>query len=211
MKARMRAAEVLLWLTAAVLLGLCAFVYLERNLYQAVQSWAFDRALQASPPAHGLGSAPGRAAAPMPAGAPIGRIEIPRVGVRAMIVNGTAASTLRRAVGHIEGTPLFGGGGNVALAAHRDTFFRGLRNIRRGDTIEIDTLQGVYKYVVDGTEIVGPNDTRVLAASARPTLTLVTCYPFNAIGPAPRRFIVQARMVEPHAGGAIKPRPSRGS
>jgi len=201
MKTRMRTAEVLLWSAAAALLGVYAFVYFERNVYQAIQSRSFDRALRVAP----LASAPGSTMAPIPPGTPIGRIEIPRVGVRAMIVNGTSASVLRRAVGHIEGTPLFDGGGNVALAGHRDTFFRGLRNIRRGDTVEIDTLQGTYAYIVDATRIVGPKDTQVLDASARPTLTLVTCYPFDAIGPAPRRFVDEAHQA------AIKPRPPRGS
>jgi sortase A len=142
------------------------------------------------------------------AGAPIGRIEIPRVGVRAMIVNGTTDRDLRRAVGHIEGTPLFGSGGNVGLAGHRDTFFRGLRDIRRGDRIEVRTLQGTYLYTVDATEIVLPNDTEVLNASGRPTLTLVTCFPFDYVGSAPRRFIVEASEV---AGPVVTPRPPRGS
>jgi sortase A len=125
--------------------------------------------------------------------------------MRAMIVNGTTATTLRRAVGHIEGTPLFASGGNVGLAAHRDTFFRGLGDIRRGDIIEIDTLQGAYEYVVDATRIVGPDDTSVLDASERPTLTLVTCYPFDYVGPAPRRFIVQAyRAAAPSDRGRLE-------
>lgn len=185
MKAPLRTIEMFLWSAAAVLLGVYACVYLERNVYQAFEMWSFDRALQRMPAPHAVPAA-------LPPGAPIGRIEIPRLGMRAMIVNGTSATTLRRAVGHIEGTPLFGSWGNVGLAAHRDTFFRALRDIRRGDTIEIDTLQGAYEYVVDATRIVGPDDTAVLDASGRPTLTLVTCYPFDYVGPAPRRFIVQA-------------------
>jgi len=181
----MRAAETLLWSAAAVLLGVYACFYLERRLYQAFELWSFDRTIQRMP-------APRTAPAALPAGAPIGRIEIPRLGMRAMIVNGTTPTTLRRAVGHIQGTPLFGSGGNVGLAAHRDTFFRGLRDLRKGDTIEIDTLQGAYEYLVEATRVVAPDDTTVLDASARPTLTLVTCYPFDYVGPAPRRFIVQA-------------------
>ena len=198
MKARLRAAEMLLWSAAALLLGAYAVVYLERHVYQAFEMWSFDRTLQRMP-------APRAAPAALPPGAPIGRIEIPRIGVRAMIVNGTTATTLRRAVGHIEGTPLFGSGGNVGLAAHRDTFFRGLAGIRRGDTIEIDTLQGAYEYVVDATRIVGPDDSAVLDALARPALTLVTCYPFDYVGPAPRRFIVQAyRAAAPSDRGRLE-------
>ncbi len=198
MKAPLRAAEMLLWSAAAVLLGVYGCVYLERNVYQALQMWSFDRTLQRMP-------APRTVSAALPPGAPIGRIEIPRIGVRAMIVNGTAATTLRHAVGHIEGTALLGGEGNVGLAAHRDTFFRGLRDIRKGDTIEIETLQGAYEYVVNATRIVGPADTAVLDGSARPTLTLVTCYPFDYVGPAPRRFIVQAyRAATPSDRGRLE-------
>ncbi len=194
----MRVAEILLFSAAAVLLGVYACVYLERRAYQAYEMWSFDRTLQRMP-------APRTVPAALPPGAPIGRIEIPRIGVRAMIVNGTTTTTLRRAVGHIEGTPLFGSGGNVGLAAHRDTFFRGLRDIRKGDAIEIDTLQGAYEYVVDATRIVGPDDTAVLDAAARPTLTLVTCYPFDYVGPAPRRFIVQAyRAAAPSDRGRLE-------
>jgi sortase A len=188
----------LLWSAAAVLLGIYACVYLERSVYQAYQSWSFNRTLQRMP-------APRAVSAALPPGAPIGRIEIPRIGVRAMILNGTTAGTLRHAVGHIEGTPLFASGGNVGLAAHRDTFFRGLRDIRRGDVIEIDTLQGPYEYVVNATRIVGPDDTAVLDAAGRPTLTLVTCYPFDYVGPAPRRFIVQAyRTAAPSDRGRLQ-------
>ena len=198
MKTPMRAVEMLLWSAAAVLLGVYACVYLERNVYQAFEMWSFDGTLQRMP-------APRAVPAALPPGAPIGRIEIPRIGMRAMIVNGTTTTTLRRAVGHIEGTPLFGGWGNVGLAAHRDTFFRSLRDIRRGDTIEIATLQGAYEYVVDATRIVDPDDTAVLEASGRPTLTLVTCYPFDYVGPAPRRFIVQAyRAAAPSDRGRLQ-------
>ena len=204
MKARLRAVEMLLWSAATVLLGIYACVYLERNAYQAFQMWSFNRTLQRMPAPRAVPGAL-RQLEKLPPGAPIGRIEIPRLGVRAMIVNGTTAVTLRRAVGHIEGTPLFGSGGNVGLAAHRDTFFRGLRDIRRGDRIEIDTLQGAYEYVVDATRIVSPDDTAVLDASARPTLTLVTCYPFDYVGPAPRRFIVRAyRAAAPSDRGRLE-------
>ena len=198
MKAPQRAAEMLLWSAAAALLGVYACVALERSAYQAFEMWSFDRTLQKMPAPHAVSAA-------LPPGAPIGRIEIPRIGLRAMILDGTTATTLRRAVGHIEGTPFVESGGNVGLAAHRDTFFRGLRDIRRGDTIEIDTLQGTYEYVVDRTRIVGPDDTAVLDPSSRPTLTLVTCYPFDYVGPAPRRFIVQAyRAAAPSDRGRLE-------
>ena len=109
-----------------------------------------------------------------------------------MILEGTDDVTLRRAVGHIPGTSLPGQKGNVAIAGHRDTFFRGLRNIHRGDAITLTTLKGSYRYRVDSTEVVDPQDAEVLYESDDATLTLITCYPFYFVGSAPRRFIVRA-------------------
>jgi sortase A len=102
---------------------------------------------------------------------------------------------LQRAVGHIRGTPLPGQRGNVALAGHRDTFFRGLRDIRVNDEITLTTLSGSYRYRVDSTKVVKPEETEVLEDDGDDILTLVTCYPFNFVGSAPSRFIVRARRV----------------
>jgi sortase A len=126
------------------------------------------------------------------AGSPLGRIEISSIGVVAMIMEGTDGRTLRHAVGHIPGTALPGQQGNVALAGHRDTFFRGLRNINKDDEITLTTLHGSYRYRVDSTQVVEPRDTEVLDATTDNILTLVTCYPFYFVGPAPKRFIVRA-------------------
>jgi|SRR5579872_2076779 len=137
-----------------------------------------------------------------PAGAPlsqasslVGRIDISRVGISAMVLEGDDLRTLARGVGHIPGTALPGWSGNVGFAGHRDTFFRALHNIRLGDDILVTTLQGCYRYRVVSSEIVSPDETRVLNASAVPSLTLVTCYPFYFIGSAPKRFIVHAHLV----------------
>jgi sortase A len=197
--------EIALWVLAVAGLGIYASVYLERNLYQAYESWSFNRALRkeaaAVAPARSMDAPDAFAGLKPKAPAPeklapgdlIGRIEIPEVGVSAMVVESTGADELRRAVGHIEGTALPGRNGNAAFAGHRDTFFRGLRNIKKDDRIEIVTLHGTYEYVVDSTEIVRPDDLAVLDPTNEPTLTLVTCYPFEYIGHAPKRFIVQAR------------------
>lgn len=126
-------------------------------------------------------------------GDPIGRIEIPRLNVSAMVLEGAAPKILRVAVGHINGTALPGGRGNVALAAHRDTLFRPLQAVKPGDRIFMTTSYGKYRYVVDSTEIVNPTDVRVLRPTPDPQLTLVACYPFTYIGAAPKRFIVHAR------------------
>jgi sortase A len=112
-----------------------------------------------------------------------------------MILEGTDARTLRRAVGHIPGTAFPGQPGNVAIAGHRDTFFRALRNVRLDDEIILATLDGSYRYRVDSIKVVGPEDTKVLDHSSNDILTLVTCYPFYFVGPAPRRFIVRAQKI----------------
>ena len=129
----------------------------------------------------------------------IGRLEIPRLGLSAILIEGDDAKTLRRAVGHIPGTPLPGQPGNVAFSGHRDTFFRPLRNIRENDIIVVTTLEGEYRYRVVSTRIVAPDDMAVLNASEGEILTLVTCYPFYFVGAAPDRFIVRAERIHSSA------------
>lgn len=129
----------------------------------------------------------------------IGRIDIPRVGVSSVILEGDDSSTLRHAVGHIPGTALPGDPGNAALAGHRDSYFRGLRHIKPDDVITITRPNGTYRYVVQSTEVVPPDEVGVLKPHGGSSLTLVTCYPFSYIGPAPRRFVVIARREAGHA------------
>jgi len=184
------------FLVAGVLaLGYCGFVLLDAKLYQANQARLFQQELESVRPT--VASAIRVAdltAAPAPEGA-LGRIEIARIGLAAMVMEGTDGRTLRRAVGHIRGTPLPGQHGNVAIAGHRDTFFRPLRNAQPDDEITLTTLVGSYHYLVDSTEVVLPEDTQVLDNSGDATLTLVTCYPFYFVGPAPKRFIVRAHRI----------------
>jgi len=110
-------------------------------------------------------------------------------------MEGTSSATLRRAAGHISGTALPGQPGNVGISAHRDTFFRPLRNIRRNDLITLTTALGEYRYRVVSTRVVSPQDVAVLDPAGNQILTLVTCYPFYFIGAAPNRFIVRAERV----------------
>jgi sortase A len=184
------------FLIAGVLaLGYSGFVLLDAKLYQANQTHRFQQQLEsARPPNASAGSVTKLLVAPIAGGA-LGRIEIARIGLAAMIMEGTDGRTLRRAVGHIQGTPLPGQQGNVAIAGHRDTFFRPLRNAQPDDEITLTTLAGSYHYLVDSTEVVLPEDTQVLDNSGDATLTLVTCYPFYFVGPAPKRFIVRAHRI----------------
>jgi LPXTG-site transpeptidase (sortase) family protein len=122
----------------------------------------------------------------------LGRIEVPRLGLTVAILEGTTSRTLRLGVGHIEGTALPGEPGNSAIAGHRDTYFRGLKDIRNSDQILIQSATGLSRYEVDTVQIVEPGNIGVLAPSTGSSVTLITCYPFHFIGAAPERFVVHA-------------------
>ena len=126
------------------------------------------------------------------AGAPIGRLEIPRIGLTAVVAEGDDEKTLKVAVGHLSDTPLPWQEGNSALAGHRDSFFRPLRHIQVGDDIHLTTVRGTLRYRVTRYTVVDPAELWVLNPSPTAALTLITCYPFDYVGPAPRRFIVHA-------------------
>ena len=190
MKRLARAAERVLLGTGLIALGYCAAVWVDARLYQRRQSQVLDQTVRSE-----AGAAVVRRGR-IRTHSLIGRIQIPRVGLSVMVVEGDDAGTLRRAAGHIPGTALPDQPGNVAIAGHRDTFFRPLRNVRRSDDIVLTTAEGVYHYRVGSMQVVGPDDTQVLRSSRRPTLTLVTCYPFTFVGSAPERFIVQAYRVD---------------
>jgi sortase A len=132
--------------------------------------------------------------APATQGEPfVGRIRIARVGVDSLILEGVDDETIRRAVGHFPETPMPHQRGNVALAAHRGTDFWGLRNIRLGDVVSVTTPYGEFQYEVAQTFVVMPEEVHVLRPTRDDVLTLVTCFPFDYRGPAPKRFIVRAR------------------
>jgi sortase A len=184
------------FLVAGVLaIGYSVFVLLDTKLYQAHQTRQFQQQLSNVRPAVAkAGGVADLPVAPIP-GEALGRIEIARIGLAAIILEGIDGRTLRRAVGHIPGTSLLGQRGNVAIAGHRDTFFRTLRNVQHDDEIRLTTLNGSYRYLVDSTQVVRPEDTQVLDDSGETILTLVTCYPFYFVGPAPKRFIVRAHKI----------------
>jgi LPXTG-site transpeptidase (sortase) family protein len=158
----------------------------------------------------------GGAVAPRPPASPegslLGRLEIQRVGISALLLEGISGSTLRRGVGHIPDTSLPELAGNVGVAGHRDTAFRGLKDIRKGDVIQLEMLAGTYRYGVDWAQVVDPGDVAVLTGSNRRELTLVTCYPFYYVGSAPERFVVRAHLLDDRgaagqAAGPIAPEP----
>ena len=121
-------------------------------------------------------------------------LRIPRLHLEAPVLEGTDKLTLNRGVGRIAGTSRPGQGGNVGIAGHRDGFFRPLKDVSAGDLIELVTASGTDTYAVDRVRITSPADVSVLGPKAQPSLTLVTCYPFYFVGPAPKRYIVEASL-----------------
>jgi sortase A len=128
-------------------------------------------------------------------GAVLARLEAPALHLSTNVLEGSDDATLARGAGHIEDTPFPGEPGNIGIAGHRDTIFRPLRATKVGDAFELRTASRVYRYRVSRTLIVKPEDVYVLDPTSTPTLTLVTCWPFEFIGHAPKRFIVQAELM----------------
>ncbi len=200
LKSRLRWAQRALLVGGVLLLGYCAFVLLDSWIFQQQQGHDLDRLLDddsaASVRAPPIGPpvAP-EAPVPAPADGLIGRMEIHRLGLKAIVVEGIDKHTLRRAVGHIPGTALPGQSSNVGIAGHRDTFFRPLQDIQVDDIITLTTRRGEYRYRVVSSRVVSPDDVAVLDPTSNEVLTLVTCHPFYFVGPAPNRFIVRAERV----------------
>jgi len=188
----------LLFAGGVSMLGYCGFVLADAWIFQKGERLELDRLVTERQEADGRARRTASPAslknAPPPTvtGGLIGRIEIPRLGLSVMVIEGTSRTTLRRAAGHIPGTALPGHSGNVGISGHRDTFFRPLRKIQQNDIIMLTTLFGEFRYRVVSTKVVGPDDVAVLDPSGNEVLTLVTCYPFYFVGSAPDRFIVRA-------------------
>jgi sortase A len=181
-----------------VLLGFFTWAKLDSGFYQYLQARHLDAILPKR--LNAWLRPPGPAAATrveMEGSGLIGRIEIPRLDISAIVAEGTSDTVLRRSVGHLPGTALPGEPGNVALAGHRDSFFSSLGGVRPGDRIRITTPDGVFDYRVESKSVVAPDRTEVLSPTSSPTLTLITCFPFRYVGPAPERFIVRARQLTP--------------
>jgi sortase A len=189
--------QLALLISAVALLGYGGFALADAWLFQRRESSGFERQLEQS---RALGQTSEVPAVPTARTGPqkglLGRLEIQRLGLSVMVVEGADRRTLRRAVGHIPGTALPGQNGNMALTGHRDTFFRPLRNIRQDDTITLTTLQGQYRYRVRSIQVVSPDNVSVLDSSQNEILTLITCHPFYFVGAAPDRFIVRAERIQ---------------
>ena len=161
-------------------LGLYGFFVVQAHFHQRMLEEEFD---QPVPPKMTSPESP--RAKELKDGDLFGRLEIPRLNLSVMVMEGDGDEVLRLGAGHVPGTSL-------AIAGHRDTFFRPLKDIMPSDIIRFSTKDGSAEYTVIDTKIVGPTDTWVLDDASDDRLTLITCYPFNYIGPAPKRFVVEA-------------------
>jgi sortase A len=200
MRGAFRLMERCLWAIGFMALAVWIAVWLNARQQQAEGSRELDRFLSGdkssvTPSRSDAHSTPG-SVPKLAQGVLIGRIEIPRLKMSTVVFEGTGDDVLRIGVGHMAGSPLPGEQGNVVLAAHRDTYFRPLRNIRERDRIDVVTPAGTRRYRVESMMIVSPEHTEVLAQGPGTTLTLVTCYPFAWFGHAPKRFIVRAEEVD---------------
>jgi sortase A len=137
-----------------------------------------------------------KAALGMKMEAPLAVLSIPRIGVEVPVFDGTDELVLNRGAGRIAGTAKPGQPGNIGIAAHRDGFFRGLKDIRVGDRVALRSQSDEFVYTVDNIEIVQPTDVSVLRNRSISSVTLVTCYPFYFVGDAPQRYIVHASIVD---------------
>jgi sortase A len=165
-------------------MGVFAYVQLKSAIFDEVQGRQLDEAIarEQAQPGNPDTVSTGR-------GALLGRIEIPRAGISALVVEGAWDKELEVAVGRVVGTARFGEKGTVALAGHRDRHFRGLGKVQDGDTVTVTTPKATFAYVIDSTLVTKPEEVR-LNTSATHGLMLITCYPFGYLGHAPKRFLV---------------------
>lgn len=198
---RTRTAQIVRWIerglaaAGAACLVWAGTISMSAVAYQAKQRVLLERRGSSEPEAPRPQNVAVESAASVGA---IGRLEIPRIGLSAVVAEGDDEDTLKVAIGHLPDTPFPWQEGNAALAGHRDTFFRPLRRIRVGDDVRLETPRGTLRYRVTRHTVVDPDELWVLDASPAAALTLITCYPFDFVGPAPRRFVVHAeRTVTP--------------
>lgn len=195
-----------IWLgsTVSLALGFLLLMYAAgTGIEGAYFQWHGRRQIDNEPPAGAAEPRRQPVVKPKP-GDPLATLDIPRIGLSVVVLEGSSDAVLKRGPGHVEDTAYPGQLGNIAITAHRDTHFRPLRHIRKNDEIVVTTPDGVMRYYVNSTTIVKPTNVEILDP-AHSILTLITCYPFDFIGSAPRRFIVVAKPKAPlEARNAIR-------
>ena len=183
-------AELLLWVAGALCVCFCVLTGV-----RAMAARRQAEAIVGPTPVSGVAPAPVDAVPKAGASVVIGRLEIPQLALSVPVMADFDPNSLLRGVGHIQGTAMPGGLGTMGLAGHRDTYFRPLRRIAAKMEIRVANETGTYHYQVDSTEVVTPEQVEVLEIRSRPELTLITCFPFDYIGAAPKRFIVHAHLL----------------
>lgn len=171
-------------------LGVYSVISTQQAEQEAQEQWDRDMADRPSIPSPRREVRPGEAMA---------RLSIDRLNSQWVVIEGADRASLKRGPGHLPDTALPGSRGNCVIAGHRDTQFRILRNVEIGEEISVESQGRTYVYRVTDRRVVAPTDTRSLDHTPKPTLTLVTCYPFYYVGPAPKRFIVRAELVSSKA------------
>lgn len=191
--------ECALWTAGCCALGYCGFTTIDVSITQKQLNRSFEEsrthvdATEHAALNHSTGEV-NKDPAGLRSGL-VARLEIPKLGVSSIILEGVGSQTLRVGLGHVPGTSLPGQRGNVVIAGHRDTFFRPLRKIEIGDEVSVETTATSYHYQVRSVEIVESRNVDSLRFHNQNELTLITCYPFSYIGPAPKRFVVHAEPV----------------
>jgi sortase A len=195
-KTHRRRVELALIVVGVICLGWSSQTYWRPALYRAAHREELDRLPPATDPVAPAPLIAEPAEPSLPIGALVGVLEIPRLKFSQEVAEGDDDGTLKAAIGHLPDTPLPWASGNGAYAGHRDAHFRPLAGVRVGDDIQLRTPRGLFRYRIDNTLIVTPEDVWVLRPTRETILTLITCYPFDFIGRAPKRFIVRAHAVE---------------
>lgn len=185
----LRAAYYLFLTVGGMALGYAGYATLVRYWYQDAEMVKFETVSAPAAEPHSIQEAP------IADGGTIGEIEVPRLGLKSIVVQGDSENLLQLAVGHIPETALPGQAGNVALAGHRDGLFSPLRDVQQGDSIILRTPDREFQYEVEWTKVVPPTAVTVIQPTDEPALTLVTCFPFHYVGAAPERFVVRAREI----------------
>ncbi len=201
MKRFLRWLELWLWVAGCACLCWWAGITFEAWRFQHRESRFFDHNVRPSVLAKVDRALP----APPRDPSLLGLLEIPRIGLSTVVREGDSARVLEFSAGHVPGTALPGTRGNVAIAAHRDTFFRALRNVVPNDRIRLETPNGEHDYRVSWIRIVHPDDVSVLEPTTERSLTLITCYPFYFVGAAPLRYIVRADEIRAPRGRSVAP------
>jgi len=190
------AAQITALILGAVLLGWPAFVFVRSTLVQWSGVRQIDRAYESTKSVDRK-SAPAaivskRAGQPPAKGSVLAKFEVPRLQMSLVVLEGADLRTLDKSIAHVETTAMPGEYGNIGIAGHRNTHFKKMEWIRRGDEMILTSAEDRYRYLVESIRLVTPDDVEVLHDSLGPAITIVTCFPFEYVGHAPQRFIVRA-------------------